>query len=322
MNPPGIEPDLRPWLPLIPELDLGSIQDVHEARTLIRTLRERRAPPVLPTDVVVDRHTVPGPPAGPGVPVVVCSPVARRERRPLLLYMHGGGFVLGDVESDLTLPAQISAAAEAVVVSVDYRLAPEHPYPAAIEDCLAALHWAADDTDLGLDLTRVAVGGVSAGAGLAAALTLLVRDRGGPAICFQLLDIPMLDDRLDTPSMLACTDTPMWSCVNAADAWRHYLGPDIAGWVEVSEYAAPARAADLSGLPPAYVSVCTHDPLRDEGIDFAQRLVQAGVPTELHLFPGTFHGSSGAVPSAASSVRMRTELLAAASRALGSSVDE
>ncbi|WP_235490405.1 alpha/beta hydrolase fold domain-containing protein, partial [Frankia sp. AvcI1] len=152
--------------------------------------------------------------------------------------------------------------------------------------------------NLGVDPARIAVAGGSAGACLAAALTLLSRDRGGPALCFQFLTAPKLDDRLDTVSMRTFTDTPMWNSGKVALTWRYYLahrvgGADRAGGpaADVPPYAAPARAADLSGLPPAFVSVCEFDPLRDEGLAYAQRLVQAGVPTELHLYPGTFHGS-------------------------------
>jgi acetyl esterase/lipase len=138
--------------------------------------------------------------------------------------------------------------------------------------------------------------GQSAGGGLAAALSLLARDRGGPSLCFQYLGIPELDDRLETPSMQQFVDTPMWNRPNAVLSWRYYLGHDADG--EVSPYAAPARAADLSGLPPAYVSTMEFDPLRDEGILYALGLLQAGVTVDLHQYPGTFHGSA-MVPTAA-----------------------
>ncbi|HZP28026.1 MAG TPA: alpha/beta hydrolase fold domain-containing protein, partial [Acidimicrobiia bacterium] len=141
------------------------------------------------------------------------------------------------------------------------------------------------------DGARIAVQGGSAGGGLAAALCLLARDRGGPAICFQYLGIPELDDRLETPSMQRFVDTPMWSRPAAERSWEWYLG-ELHGTSDVPIYAAPARATDLAGLPPAYVSVMEFDPLRDEGLDYACRMLQAGVSVELHCFPGTFHGSS------------------------------
>jgi acetyl esterase/lipase len=199
-------------------------------------------------------------------------------------------------------------------VSVEYRLAPEHPFPAGVEDCYAALSWtAANAAALGVDARRIAVAGQSAGGGLAAATALLARDRGGPALCFQLLEIPELDDRLDTPSMLAFDDTPLWNRPSAVWSWKHYLGPDHGG--EVSPYAAPARAQDVSGLPPAYVSTMELDPLRDEGILYALRMLQAGVPVELHSYPGTFHGSA-LIPAAAVSQRNAREVLDALRRAI------
>jgi acetyl esterase/lipase len=202
----------------------------------------------------------------------------------------------------------------AVVVSVDYRLAPEHPFPAGVEDCYAALAWlAAHAAELGVDPARIAVAGQSAGGGLAAATALLARDRGGPALCFQLLEIPELDDRLDTPSMRAFTDTPLWNRPNAVWSWKHYLGASHAG--EPSAYAAPARAKDLAGLPPAYVSTMEFDPLRDEGILYALRLLQAGVPVELHSYPGTFHGSA-LLPGAKVSQRGAREVMEALRHAL------
>jgi acetyl esterase/lipase len=209
---------------------------------------------------------------------------------------------------------QVAADLDAVVVSVDYRLAPEHPFPAGIEDCYAALCWTAGQASaLGIDPARIALAGQSAGGGLAAGTALMARDRGYPAPCFQLLEIPELDDRLDTPSMLAFQDTPLWNRPNAEWSWRHYLGPGHVG--EPSPYAAPARAKDLAGLPPAYVSTMEFDPLRDEGILYALKLMQAGVPVELHSYPGTFHGS-GLLPGAAVSKRSAREALDALRRAL------
>jgi len=205
--------------------------------------------------------------------------------------MHGGGFVVGSVATEHVGAANLASNLGAVVVSVEYRLAPEHPFPAGLNDCYAALKWVhACATDLGIDPGRIAVYGQSAGGGLAAALSLFARDNGGPPICFQFLGIPELDDRLDTPSMQAFVDTPLWNRPNAELSWQYYLGDSRNS--DVSQYAAPARAAELRGLPPAYVSTMEFDPLRDEGIRYASRLLEAGVPTELHSYPGTFHGSA------------------------------
>jgi acetyl esterase/lipase len=217
---------------------------------------------------------------------------------PAVLYIHAGGFI---------------AQVDAVVVSVEYRLAPEHRYPAAVEDCYAGLQWlAAKAEDHGVDADRIAVYGTSAGGGLAAGVSLLARDRGGPRISFLMLDVPELDDRLDTPSMRAYTDTPIWNRPSAVISWTHYLGESPA---EVPIYAAPARATDLAGMPPTYIAVAQFDPLRDEALAFAGGLLQAGVPTELHCFPGTFHGST-LTPFAAVSQRQLQEMSQVLRRAL------
>ena len=259
--------------------------------------------PARPVDV---RDTlVPGTEGAPQVPVRIYTPVgaeAADTGLPGLVYMHGGGYVLGSPDfchSDLL---RIADQVGAVVVSVDYRLAPEHPFPAGLEDSYAALVWTAGHAaELGIDPARLGVGGDSAGGGLATAVALLARDRGDPALRMQYLGIPMLDDRLETPSMRAFTDTPVWNRSIAELCWSHYLrGAGRRGGLDIPAYAAPARAVDLSGLPPAFVYVCEFDPLRDEGMIYAQRLVQAGVSTDLHLYPGPFHGSVGLTGAAIS----------------------
>ncbi|GAB3887116.1 alpha/beta hydrolase [Kibdelosporangium lantanae] len=224
-----------------------------------------------------------------GVPVRVYAPRVGDRPMPALLYLHGGGFVLGSVELSDGKAARYAVEADLVVVSVDYRLAPEHPFPAGTEDAYAALEWLAANADaLGVAADRIAVGGNSAGAGIAAGLALLARDRGGPPVCFQFLDSPMLDDRMATTSARTFDDVPNWTSSAARQAWRYYVG---AAGPDVSPYAAPARATDLAGLPPAHVTACEFDPLRDEAIEYAHRMVQAGVSVDLRLYPGTFHGS-------------------------------
>jgi len=202
----------------------------------------------------------------------------------------------------------LTSLVQCVVVNVDYRLAPEHPYPAGLEDCYTGLTYLAGLD--GVDPTRLAVHGQSAGGGLAAATALLARDRGGPSLCFQALGIPELDDRLETPSMTAFTDTPMWARPQAEKSWEYYLGGQ-----EADQYAAPARAEDLSGLPPTYLATCELDPLRDEGLTYAMRLLAAGVPVELHNYAGAFHGAM-LVQGAAVVKRMQADLVGALNRAL------
>jgi acetyl esterase/lipase len=277
-------------------------------------------PPVEPcADVVREDRTVPGRAGDPDVGIRIYRPIdAPDAPMPGVFEIHGGGFITGNLEMMDGWCDIVAAEFPAVVVSVDYRLAPEDPFPAGVEDCYAALAWFADHADeLGVDPTRIAIAGQSAGGGLAAGTALLARDRGGPALCFQLLDIPELDDRLETPSMQQFTDTPLWNRPNAIRSWSWYLGSDDApGSDDVSYYAAPSRCEDLRGLPAAFVAVMEFDPLRDEGIVYAMRLLEAGISTELHAYPGTFHGSS-LVGEADVSKRHGRDALGALRRAVG-----
>jgi acetyl esterase len=313
MTKRAYDPEFEPLLPLLPTIsDLSSLARIQEARS-----GRCAAFPVPPdrADVAKEDRRVPGPAGAPDVALRVYRPrAAAQGPRGCVFEIHGGGFVMGSIEMMDPWCQKVAAELDAVVVSVEYRLAPEHPFPAGVEDCYAALCWTAKHADeIGADAARIALAGQSAGGGLAAATALLARDRGFPALRFQLLEIPELDDRLDTPSMLAFQDTPLWNRPNAVWSWKHYLGRDHDG--ETSPYAAPARAKDLAGLPPAYVSTMEFDPLRDEGILYALRLMQAGVSVELHSYPGTFHGS-GLLPNAAVSQRSAREALDALRRAL------
>jgi acetyl esterase/lipase len=205
-----------------------------------------------------------------------------------VIYFHGGAFVLGDLEIEHPRCLEMAKETKAVVVAADYRLAPEYPFPAAITDCYAVYLWAIAEADeLGIDVSRIAVAGSSAGGALAAAVALMSRDRGVRVPAFQLLLYPVIDDRMITPSMIHFVDIQGWNRRNSEHMWTHYLGERIGK--DVSPYAAPARARDLRGLPPAYVMTADYDALRDEGINYAQSLLQAGVRVELHHYPETFH---------------------------------
>lgn len=208
-----------------------------------------------------------------------------------VLYCHSGAFVLGNLDTDHLQCVELARRAGVTVVSVDYRLAPEHAYPAGLDDALAVLHWTAQHAGTwGIAADRVAVAGSSAGGALAARLAQCAADGAAPQIRFQLLHQPVLDDGL-TPSKQEFHDTPGFDGPAAELMWRHYL----AG-AEPAAGAVPARAADLSGLAPAFISCSELDPLRDEAVDYALRLMWAGVPTDLHVFAGTCHGFDSLVP--------------------------
>ena len=228
--------------------------------------------------------------AAPRVVVRVHTPKAAASGpRPCVYSIHGGGYVIGSYDMDDLKLDQLCRAHDCVGVSVEYRLAPETPYPGPLEDCYAGLAWVFENAArLGIDPARVGVTGVSAGGGLSAALALLVRDRGEYALEWQLLDCPMLDDRQRTPSSQA-DGLLIWSRESNAFGWKSYLG-DLYGSDDVPYQAAPARAEDLSGLPRAYVCVGGADGFRDEDIDYALRLNGAGVECELHVYPGAPHG--------------------------------
>jgi acetyl esterase/lipase len=297
-----VDSELAATVALIPDLSFAELDSTRQILDMLVS--------ALPADltgvVVEDRHE-------PGVDVRIFAPEQRTaEPAPAVLDIHGGGFAVGTVALDDGPNADIVRATGALVVSVDYRLAPEHPYPAAAEDCYAALRWLVEHADeLGVDPRRIGVLGDSAGGGLAATTALMARDRGGPAIALQVLIEPELDDRLDTPSMLAGADTVGWNSGQAVLSWRYYLDGRPA-----DAYAAPARMADLAGLPPTYLTVTELDCLRDEGLEYARRLLAAGVSTELHCWPGTFHGFATLVPTAAIARRANASLHDALRRGL------
>ncbi|MFI5614854.1 alpha/beta hydrolase [Amycolatopsis sp. NPDC051903] len=308
------DPEIAAALATLP--DSGNFRDLPAAREQMKAVLAEVLGEVDETGLTVRDELVPGPDGAPDVRVRVYTPDLVASPA-LLLNIHGGGFIVGTVDTDHPQAVALARDLEVVVVSVDYRLAPENPYPAGLEDCYAALVWAVKNAEaLGVDPERVVIRGSSAGGGLAAALALLARDRGGPAIAFQFLGVPEIDDRLRTASMRRFVDTPLWNLSHAEFSWDCYLGDGIRGTADVPVYAAPARATDLTGLPPAYVSVMEFDPLRDEGIAYAQALLAAGVPTELHLFPGTFHGSA-MVRHAAVTRREEVESRVVLARALG-----
>jgi acetyl esterase/lipase len=271
-------------------------------------------PPLPPTTTVSALQRIPGRESAPAVDARVYQPAGISRPAPAVYWIHGGGMIFG---SGLNEDARLNRWAEqfgCVVVSVEYRLAPENPYPAPLEDCFTGLLWTARHADeLGVDPERLVVAGASAGAGLAAGLTLLARDRGEVPIAFQLLIYPMIDDRNVTVS--SNLDALVWSPAANLLGWRAYLG-DLHGTDRVPHYAAPARATDLTGLPPAFVGVGTLDVFRDEDIAYALGLLAAGVQTELHVYPGVPHGFEMVVPGTEVARRAQRDIDDALERAL------
>lgn len=286
-----VDPELLGGIDLFPELDLAGC-DIAEFRAGVSSV----LPPAetyAREEVRIERIAVPGPAGAPDVDVILYRPLRAAKPLPVFLNIHGGGYMFGSAADNG--PGDVRTAIEVgcLVASVEYRLAPETVAPGAVEDCYAALRWLHDNADaLSLDRQRFAVGGNSAGGGLAAALALLARDRNEIPLCFQLLIYPMLDDR--TAVRDAAQDNPhtgefVWTRSSNLVGWRSLLGHEP-GAPAVARYAVPAREADVAGLPPAYVTVGMLDLFLEEDIDYARRLMAAGVPTELHVLPGAYHG--------------------------------
>ena len=253
-----------------------------------------------------------------GVRVLVYDAPGRERPSGALLWIHGGGLVLGVPEQGHDVCTRFAEEAGVLVASVEYRLAPEHPFPAGLDDCLAALRWLHEQADaLGIDPSRIAVGGDSAGGGLAAAVCQRALDDGGPAVAFQLLEYPMLDDRTVLRTDLDAHGVYLWTPASNRYAWTAYLGgePSLDG--EPPAHAVPARREDLAGLPPAWVGVGDLDLFLDEDVAYARRLEAAGVPCELLVVPGMWHGADSIMPSAGTSKRFRDAMVDALARAVG-----
>ncbi len=258
-----------------------------QARAKMQALME--ANPIPPEEIYrAENRSIPG--VAGEIPVRIYTPEGNPPMG-VLVYYHGGGFVLGDLESHDRVCRSLANKAGCVVVSVGYRLAPEHVFPAAADDCYAATKWVAGNAaSIGADPARLAVGGDSAGGNLAAAVAMMARDQGGPAIAFQLLFYPVTDCALDTPSQKEfAADGYVLSRGDMEWFWNHYLGSG-ADAEKTNPYACPLRAKNLAGLPPALVMTASHDPLRDEGERFAQRLISAGVKVTCTRYEGVTHG--------------------------------
>lgn len=308
-----VDPELLPLLDTIPPMQLGP--------DILPALRKR--PPRFAPDpdhvalTSMEVRRIPGPAGAPQVEVLTYRPREAMGPLPYILHIHGGGYVMGDARDREGAHRAWAAELNCGIVSVNYRLAPEAPYPAALDDCHAALAWLfAQAGELGVDIERIGVMGESAGGGLAAALALLDRDRGEHRLAFQHLIYPMIDDR----TCVAADPSPtagefVWTPASNRYGWRSLLGREPGG-EDVSPYAAAARAKDLSGLPPTYIATGALDLFVDEDLAFAGRLIRAGVPTEVHVYPGAFHGFQWAANAAVTRQAVR-DSLAALARAMG-----
>ncbi|MDH6514741.1 acetyl esterase/lipase [Streptomyces sp. SAI-135] len=320
--PPPFDPELSAALDLIkdvisPGLALDEIDDVRQGPGIAML-----ADLDLTWDgfFEVEDRSVPGPEGAPEISLLICRPAAPSggTGRPVIYHVHGGGMVIGNNRVGVDGPLAWARELDAVVVSVEYRLAPEHPHPAPVEDVYAGLVWTSEHAEeLGGDPGRIVIAGASAGGGLSAALALLSLDRGGPRPVGQLLMCPMLDDRNDSPSTYQMAGLGVWDRTANETGWTALLG-EARGGPDVPAYAAPARAEDLSGLPPAFLDVGSAETFRDEVVAYASRIWQAGGVAELHVWPGGFHGFDGFAPQAALSQAARGAHVSWLRRLLGS----
>ncbi len=309
-----IKGPIKEMMRVMPPTNFNNLPAARSASKNTFAAMKMQMPPV--PGIVAEDRKIPGPESAPDITVRIYRPKKAAGLLPALLWIHGGGYMLGDIDQEDFTAKQFTLAGKCVVVSVEYRLAPENPYPAPLEDCYAALKWLANHTEeLKIDKSRIAIGGASAGGGLAAGLALLARDRAEVKIMFQLLIYPMLDDCNTLPASDTLPDALFWTRESNLIGWRSYLGCKPGG-KEISCYASASRAKDLAGLPPAYITVGDFDLFAQEDIEYARRLIAAGVPTELHVYPGGCHAFDMLVPGADISIRFNADIHRALRHAL------
>lgn len=284
-----VHPELVEFLDLLPALEINDDTLAHVREGLVSMYAPKKD--YADPNVSIERLTIPSESSSSELEVLVFTPKNRNKPSPGMLHIHGGGFIIGTAE--IANPINVLRAAElgCVIVSVEYRLAPEVKAPGAVEDCYAALKWLHNEsTALGIDKTKIAICGESAGGGLAANLTHYARDRREFPICFQVLIYPMLDDRTVSAAIAnKYVGEFGWTRDHNAFAWKAILG-QAPGLAHTPPYAAAARQSDLSALPPAYIYTGALDLFLEEDVAYAMRLLKAGVPVELHVFPGAYHG--------------------------------
>ena len=299
-----IDPELLPGLETFPALDLD-----RENIAKMRGLLAARPQPAASVHVLSDKKSID---TEDGTVDVYIYRKTEQPNQPAVLWIHGGGYILGNAIDERA--KIIADHCNCTVFSVDYRLAPEHPFPAGPNDCYATLAWIMNDANaLGIDKNRVAIGGASAGSGMAAGVALMNRDRDNFPLQLQLLLYPMIDNLHATGSG-KLENHPVWKQSTSFNAWEMYL--DGVPGKQASPYAAATRATDLTGLPPAYICVGSEDLFRDENMDYAHRLITAGVPCEFSIYPGLYHGADSFIPTAKVSRRLNHAFLHALDHAL------
>jgi acetyl esterase/lipase len=305
---PPIADELRPALDAL----AGDMATASMTADLIETMRESVDARRLSLNdlhalapVVLEEFEATGPKGGSGVPILLCRAENQRIAAPCVVYFHPGGMVCGDNRTGIASYLNWVNDLGVVIASVEYRLAPEHPDPAPIDDCFAGLQWLVENaTGLGIDATRIVLLGVSAGGCLAAGVSLRARDLGGPALAGQMLIGPMLDDRCVTPSSHELIGEGTWDSISNVTGWTALLG-DRRGTADVTPYASPARAISLADLPPTFIDVGSVETFRDEVLEFSTRLWHDGGDAELHVWQGAFHGFDEVAPEALLSVSAR-----------------
>lgn len=287
----NLDPELAALVPAIPPVDASDPQQVRD-RAAYFAANAKPIPPEVAEQVSYEDGSIGRGDGEEALRIRIYRPRLSETDTAGMVFYFGGGWMSGKLENIHWRCVSIVQNVGCVVVAPEYRLAPENPFPAAPDDCYSAFIWTVENAgDLGIDLQRLGVGGASAGGGLAAAVTLMCRDRDSHRPAFQWLLYPGLDDRMETVSNKTFVDAPIWGSRESVSAWTHYLGegrwgPEVA---DVSSYASPGREPDLSGLPPAYIITSDIDPTRDEGLDYGFRLLQAGVSVDLHNWSNTFH---------------------------------
>jgi acetyl esterase/lipase len=310
--------ELAAVLPFNVQIPFGDIAEGRRVAAKLASEQLRaRAEMLQSLSVLVEDHVIPGSQHSADLKVRTYTPVHRAGTLGALLFFHGGGYVMGNLDSEEPRCFHLASRANCVVVSPDYRLAPEHPFPAGFDDCYRALCWVVEQSErLGVDAHRVAVGGVSSGGGLAASVAHRCRDEKDPELALQLLLFPTLDPRLKTASVARFTDTPLWDAPNNRLMWDYYLGSPLPSAVVPSSYAAPALAESFEDLPPAMMAIAEFDPLRDEALEYAMALLTAKVSVEVHLYPQTYHAFDNIAPFAQISQRALSDQVNSLTHAL------